>query len=119
MKLFFWRKPQCEPTVLALLTGMLCQAAEINNTLGVLMAAQDDINTAVQVVTSLLADLQTQTSSLVADLTAIQAQIAAGQPVDTTALDAAVNSAAGVQQALDAAVANINTQAAPPAPPAP
>jgi hypothetical protein len=83
------------------------------------MSEQSDIDTAVTEFGSLLSDLQTQTSSLVTDLSELQATIAAGQPVDTSALDGVVASASTVQGALDSAVANLNTEAAPAAPSAP
>ena len=65
------------------------------------MTAQDDINNAVTVVTGLLSDIQarvtdanTQLGTLATDLTAIQQQIAAGQPVSTAALDTVVGNVA-------------------------
>ena len=98
-----------------------------------IMAAQDDINAAVTAVTGLLtdvgaklADANTQLATLATDLTAIQAQIANGQPVNTAALNTAVGNVAAVQAsldstsaALDAAVANVTAVASPPAPAAP
>ena len=98
------------------------------------MTAQDDINNAVTVVTGLLSDIQarvtdanTQLGTLATDLTAIQQQIAAGQPVSTAALDTVVGNVAAVQAsldsmgaALDTGVANVTAVAVPPAPaPAP
>lgn len=102
-------------TVSEELSAMAEDIAGMNKTIGKIMAAQDDINAATAEFTTLLGDLQTQTASLVTDLTALQTTIASGQPVDTSALDAAVASAAGVQQALDTAVGSINTTATPPA----
>lgn len=83
------------------------------------MAAQDDVNTATQVFSGVLTDVQAQTAALVTDLAAIQAAVAAGQPVSTSALNAVVASAQGMQAALDTAVGSISTSVTPPAPPAP
>lgn len=79
------------------------------------MAAQDDINAAVASVTALLSDISAQNVTIGTDLTAIQAQLAAGQPVDTSALDSAVANVQSVQAALDQAVAAVSAVAAPPA----
>lgn len=80
------------------------------------MSEQSDINAAVTEFGTLLADLQAQTASLVTDLGELQTIIASGQPVDTSALDAAVASATAVQEALDSAVANISTEVTPAGP---
>ncbi len=97
-----------------------------------LMAAQDDINAATAAITGLLTDIQakvadatTQIGTLGTDLTAIQQQIASGQPVDTSALNTAAGSVASVQAsldsmgaALDTAVQNVTAVASPAAVPA-
>ena len=67
------------------------------------MAAQDDINAAVTALQQVSSDLMTA-------VTNIQQQLANGQPVDTSQLDAGV---AALQQA-DAAIQALETQ--PPAP---
>lgn len=96
-------------------TAVLAALDDIKKQLGEIMSEQSDIDAAVTEFTTVLGDLQTQTASLVTDLQELQAIIAAGQPVDTSALDSVVASASAVQSALDAAVAGINTEAAPPA----
>lgn len=82
-----------------------------------IMTAQDDINNAVIAVTGLLTDISAQVAQLGTDLTAIQQELASGQPVSTTALDSAVQQVSAAQAALDTAVASI-TGLAPAAPPA-
>jgi hypothetical protein len=74
-----------------------------------IIMSQTDINNAVTAITALLTDVGNQTSSILTAVTAIQAALAAGQPVDTTALDSVV---AGVQQvdtALDTAVGQLGS----------
>jgi hypothetical protein len=60
-----------------------------------LMAGQASIDAAVTAINNLLTDLSS-------DVAAIQQQIAAGAPVDTTALDAAVANIPAAQAAIDA-----------------
>ena len=77
----------------------------INRKLEKIMAAQDDINAAV-------AALQQVSADLLAAVTNIQAQLAAGQQPDTSQLDASVTAL----QAADAAIQALETPPAPPAP---
>ena len=46
-----------------------------------IIMSQADINSAVSAITALLTDVQEQTDDILTDVTAIQAQLAAGQPV--------------------------------------
>jgi len=69
---------------------------------------QTDINNAVTAITGLLTDLGNQTTTILADVTAIQAALQAGQPVDTTALDSAVSGIQSVDTALDDAVTSLS-----------
>jgi len=78
---------------------------ELNLKADVIMAAQDDINTAV-------ATIADGTTQIVTATTAISAALAADQPVDTSALNAALPPFVQAVQALTAAVPP------PPAPPA-
>ena len=98
----------------ATLDQILAALNTINRKLDVLMSQQDAIDTAVQALTTVLTDVQGDAATLVTDLTALAAAIAAGQPVDTTALNALVTSAQSVQAALDSATAQV-TALAPPA----
>jgi hypothetical protein len=90
---------------------------ELNLKMGTIMTElsqqQADINNAVTAVTGLLTDIGTQTSAILADVTALQALIAAGQPVSTTALDSAVAGIAAVDTALDSAVSSLSAVAVP------
>ena len=70
------------------------------------MAAQDDIRSAISAIQAVTADL-------VAAVSAIQGQLAAGQPVDTSGLTAAV----AALQAVDEQVKGLETPPAPPAGP--
>jgi multidrug efflux pump subunit AcrA (membrane-fusion protein) len=97
--------------------AVLAALTRIEQQIGQIMTAQDDINTATTAITSLLADVSAQVTQLGADLTAIQAELASGQPVNTTALDSAVQQVTATQAALDSAVASI-TGLAPVTPPA-
>lgn len=85
------------------------------------------LTTALTSVQGVVTDIAADQATLVTDLQAIQAQLASGGTVDTSALDALVTNAQGVQSAaqsaqasLDATVANITTVAGgttpPPAP---
>jgi hypothetical protein len=74
-----------------------------------IIMSQTDINNAVTAITALLTDLGTQTASILSDVTAIQAALAAGQPVSTTALDSTVAGVTAVQTALDGAVSSLGS----------
>ena len=74
-----------------------------------IIMSQADINNAVTAVTALLSDVAEQTSDLVTLFTELQAQIAAGQPVSTTALDSAVAGIQAVDTALDSAVTQLGS----------
>ena len=90
---------------------------EINGRLGRIEMSQSDIDAATAELTSIVTDVAGQITQLGTDFTAIQSEIAALQAsgVDTTALDAAVASAASTLSGLDPAVAQITSLAAPPA----
>jgi hypothetical protein len=79
-----------------------------------ILMSQADINNAVTAITTLLTDIGTQTSAILTDVTAIQAALAAGQPVSTTALDTTVAGIQAVDTALDAAVTQLGTLAPAP-----
>ena len=99
------------------LTNTIKQTArETTGRLDKIMAAQDDINAAVTAVTGLLTDIQGQVATLATDLQQIQALLASGQTVDTSALDAAVANVAGIQSALDSGVSAVTAVASPPPP---
>lgn len=76
---------------------------------------QTSINNAVTAITTLLTDLSGQTTTILNDVKAVQADLASGTPVDTTALDSAVAGISTVQTALDSAVSTLTTTATPPA----
>jgi len=119
MRPFCRRKPDSSQRILAALGQMRRDMTAYGKLIGELMAAQDDINAATQAFQGVLTDLQAQAATLVTDLAEIQAAVAAGQPVDTSALNAVVANAQAVQSALDTAVANIDAEAASVTPPAP
>jgi hypothetical protein len=74
---------------------------------------QTDIDNAVTVLTGLLTDLGGDETTVVNDLTLIKQQIANGQPVDTTKLDAAIATVTGVQTGLDGAITSLTGVANP------
>lgn len=80
-----------------------------------IMSEAADIANAVTVVTNLLNDVSSDNQTILADITAIQDQIANGQPVDTSALDAVIAKVSNVQSGLDSAVENLSNVASPPA----
>ena len=80
-----------------------------------IIMSQTDINNAVTAITGLLTDLGNQTSAILADVTAIQAALANGQPVDTSQLDSVVSGVQAVDTALDTAVSQLGSLV--PAPP--
>jgi hypothetical protein len=82
-----------------------------------IMTAQDDINAAVAAFNTILTDVQGQATTLVADVQALMTLIGNGQPVDTSALDAIVATANGIQQSLDTAVGSVTALTTPPPPP--
>lgn len=88
---------------------------ELNSKMDAIMTAQDDINAAVAAFGTILTDLQAQVTQLGADVAALAALLAAGQPVDTTALNAITATAAGIQSSLDSAVSSVTALAPPPA----
>jgi methyl-accepting chemotaxis protein len=77
---------------------------------------QADINSATAAITGLLTDISTQVADLATDLTSLQAELQAGGPVSTTALDSAVAQVQATQAALDSGVSAITGLATPPAP---
>jgi hypothetical protein len=85
-----------------------------------IIMSQQQIEADVTALTAVFTDVQTDVGTLVTDLTAIQGELAAGNPVSTASLDALVASATGIQSSLDTAVSNITAVATPAAPaPAP
>ncbi len=72
---------------------------------------QTDINNAVAAITGMLTDIKAQNAQLATDLANLQAQLASGQPVDTSALDSAVAQVQATQTALDTAVQSITNLA--------
>ena len=101
--------------VLAAVNSANSAIRTVNLKLDVLMSQQDAIDTAVQALAATLTDVQGDAATLVTDVTAIAAKIAAGETVDITALNALVVSAQSVQAALDSATASVTALAAPPA----
>jgi small-conductance mechanosensitive channel len=99
-----------------ILTQLQQMEQRLNQKLEKIMASQADIDAlTAQIVTS-LGDLQTQSTAIGADVTAIQAALAALPPsLDITALQAAVASLATNQASLDASVGTLN-DVVPPAP---
>ena len=102
------------------------EIAIITEQLEKIMAAQDDIasavtaiNTAVTATSAVAGDLNTAAANIQAEIAALNAQIAAagGTPVDTTALNTAVsalNAAVAPLQAAQAAVDALETPAPAP-----
>jgi hypothetical protein len=80
----------------------------IDQTLEKIMSAQTDINSAVTAIQNLLTDVSGNVTTILADVKALQAALASGQTVDTTALDAAVADIAAVQSSLDAATSQLS-----------
>jgi chromosome segregation ATPase len=83
---------------LAAVAGILAELREwldIKTKLGEIMAAQDDINAAVAALQAFLQDLAQKVQ-------AIAAELAAGQAVDTSALNAVIGQLPQVQAAVDA-----------------
>lgn len=97
----------------ATLDQVLAALNTINRKLDVLMSQQDAIDTAVQSLTAVLTDVQGDAATLVTDLTALAAAVAAGQPVNTDALNALVTNAQSVQAALDSATSQVTALAPP------
>jgi hypothetical protein len=95
---------------------IMWQLLQLSQQLGEIMTAQGDITAAVTAFTALLTDMQSDSATLLTDVTAIQAQLAAGQPVDTSALDSVVASVQAMQTGLDTAVSQVSGLV--PAPPA-
>lgn len=89
-----------------------------------IMAGQRDIDDAVAAIGAAVGDLTTQNSAIQAaqarldqEIQALEAQVASGQPVDTTALVAAGQALADATSGLDATVnALANDPNVPPAP---
>jgi hypothetical protein len=79
-----------------------------------IMTAQDDINAAVAAFSTILTDIQGQVATLGTDVQQLTTLIGSGQPVDTSALDAIVATAAGIQSSLDTAVGSVTALATPP-----
>lgn len=91
--------------------------SQIDAKLGVIVAAQDDINAAVAQIQATMTDVGNQVAQLGTDVAAIQTALAnLPANVDTTALDAAVAGLATTQQNLDAAVTSVTNIVPPPAP---
>jgi chromosome segregation ATPase len=95
------------------------QLSDINEKLEKIIMSQQNLENDVTALTAVFTDIQGDVGTLVTDLTAIQSELAAGNPVDTSSLDALVTTAQGIQTSLDSAVAGITGAATPPAPPAP
>jgi hypothetical protein len=82
-----------------------------------IMTAQDDINAATAAFSTILTDIQGQVATLGTDVQQLTTLIGSGQPVDTSALDAIVATAAGIQTSLDTAVGSVTALATPTPPP--
>jgi len=76
--------------------------------------SQADVNAANTAVVALLTDVSDDVATILADVKSIQAALASGQPVDTTALDSTVAGIAAVQSSLDSATSQL-TGVVPPA----
>jgi hypothetical protein len=74
---------------------------------------QTDIDNATNIVTGLLNDVSGDDATILSDLVLIKEQIANGQPVDTTKLDAAMATVSGIQSGLDQAVTSLTGTASP------
>ena len=72
-----------------------------------IMAAQDDINNAVSVLTGFLSDLSAQVQAVSAQLDTI------GNPVDTTALNNVIGQIPAAQAAVDALVTPASQPSSP------
>lgn len=96
---------------------IMWELVQIAKQLGEIMTAQSDIDAAVTAFTAMLTDMQNDAATLVTDVTAIQAALASGNPVDTSALDSVVAGASAIQSALDTAVSQVSglVPATPPA----
>jgi hypothetical protein len=78
---------------------------------------EQQIQADVTAISAVLDGVAADQAELVTDAQAIQAEIAAGNPVDTTALDALVTRAQGIKTALDTATASVGALVTPPPPP--
>src|SRR5262249_8703987 len=94
---------------------ILAQIGILNKKLDVIMSQQDATDAAVRALAAAPPAVQPAAATLVTDVEAIAAKIAAGETVDTTALDALVTTAQGVQAAIDTATASVAALAPPPA----
>jgi peptidoglycan hydrolase CwlO-like protein len=81
--------------------------ARIEQKQGAIMTAQDDINAAVVQLQATQANEAAAVSALGSDVTAIQAELAAGGQPDTSALNAAVAAQPAADAALAAAVGDV------------
>lgn len=90
-----------------------------NKRLDAIIVSQASIDNAVTTVTNFLTDLSNDNQTILADLTAIQQQIANGQPVSTAALDAVVGKVGAVQTGIDSATQQLTAVANPTPPPPP
>ena len=70
--------------------------------LEIIMSQQDEINADVTALTGVVTTLQTADTNIAAEIAALEAQVAAGQPVDLSGLKSAV---AGVSDAANALAA--------------
>jgi chromosome segregation ATPase len=113
------------------LAAIHAELTQLNQKVDYLTSQQAQLDADVQALTAVVTDVADKTATLGTDLTAIaaeiaslQAQIAAGTPVNLAALDALVATAQSTQQGLDSAVSTATGMVPPapapaPAPPAP
>ena len=81
----------------------------LHSKVDILMTQQDDVNAVVTEIESDVADLTAASDAIKAEIANLEAQIAANQPVDLTALKAAVGN-------LDLAKASIQSNVPPATP---
>jgi len=73
---------------------------QLNTKADQIMAVQDDVNAAVAAISAVVTDLTAAAANIQAEIATLVAEI--GTPVDTTALNAAVEALGPVQAAVDA-----------------
>jgi hypothetical protein len=107
--------------------------AQLNKKLDGLKMGQAEIEADVQAisgsltsVSSMLGDVNTQASSIASGVTEIAQQLANGQTIDTTSLDALVqtanslaSAASSAQSQIDSAASSVSALASPPQPTTP
>lgn len=106
--------------VLAAIGSLRTTLNSIESKLGVITMTEQAISDGIDTINAVITDVQAKTADLVTDAQAIQAELAAGQPLSQATVDkfnALVSSAQAVQTALDPAVDAVTALGAPAAAP--